>query len=107
MARHTHTHTHSHTHTHTLTHTTTHVEGAVYLWNMDGGDKPVVKQAAHSDCVRAVAFNNQGTTVASVSQDMALKIWTSKLECTRTYKLDTALLAVAWIPKVPFELRIQ
>ena len=79
----------------------------MYLWNMDGGDKPVVKQAAHSDCVRAVAFNNQGTTVASVSQDMTLKIWTSKLECTRTYKLDTALLAVAWIPKVPFELRIQ
>jgi WD40 repeat protein len=61
----------------------TALDRAVYIWNLAGSDERWLAPDGHDDGVPSLAFNRQGTVLATAGYDRTVRLWNvSSRECT-------------------------
>ena len=74
---------------HSLTHSSTHPPHQRQTWDLETGEYEKTLKG-HTNAVTALAFNRQGTLLASCSSDLSIKLWdfgpSAAQECLRTLR---------------------
>ncbi len=77
-------------------------DGNVYVWNIATGEPLHVLAVGHADTVAGLAFNPDGSLLASVSRDRTARLWMSEdNEQVVMRRLPAPAASVAWHPTRP------